>query len=144
MKQARTLLETKGNQVWSVSPRDTVLDAIKRMAEKRIGALLVMDGDNLAGVFSERDYARKVALEGKSSRNTEVSEIMTAEVVVAKPESTVEECMALMTRKRVRHLPVMEGRTVIGVLSIGDLVKAIIEDQQFQIEQLENYITTGY
>ena len=144
MKQARTLLETKGNQVWSVSPRDTVLDAIKRMAEKRIGALLVMDGDNLAGVFSERDYARKVALEGKSSRNTEVSEIMTAEVVVAKPDNTVEECMALMTRKRVRHLPVMEGESVVGVLSIGDLVKAIIEDQQFQIEQLENYITTGY
>ncbi len=144
MKKAKNLLDSKGSDVWSVTPQSTVLQAIKVMAEKRIGALLVMNGSELCGVFSERDYARKVILKGISSSNTPVSDIMTREVVVAKPEHTVEECMALMTEKRVRHLPVVEGDAVIGVLSIGDLVKSIIEDQQFTIEQLENYITTGY
>lgn len=144
MKKAKNLLDSKGKDVWSVSPRSTVLQAITVMAEKRIGALLVMNGPELCGIFSERDYARKVILKGISSSNTPVSKIMTREVVVAKPEHTVEECMALMTEKRVRHLPVVEGDAVIGVLSIGDLVKSIIEDQQFTIEQLENYITTGY
>lgn len=144
MKQARNLLASKGQDVWSVAPDSTVLEAIGVMAEKRIGALLVMNEDKLDGVFSERDYTRKVALNGKSSSTTEVRDIMTNEVIVARPENTVDECMALMTEKRIRHLPVVEEGTVVGVLSIGDLVKAIIEDQQFKIEQLENYITTGY
>ena len=144
MKQAKNILDQKGREIWSVDPGSTVLDAIRKMAEKRVGALLVMDGDNLTGVFSERDYARKVALEGKSSRNTPVSEIMTPEVVVATPQNSVEDCMALMTEKRIRHLPVVEEGSVVGVLSIGDLVKAIIEEQQHTIEQLENYIHTGY
>ncbi|NNE68613.1 MAG: CBS domain-containing protein [Pyrinomonadaceae bacterium] len=144
MKKARNILESKGNEVYSVESESTVLDAIGLMAEKEIGALLVMNGTSLDGVFSERDYTRKVVLRGKSSRKTAVREIMTSEVVVAKPDHTVEECMALMTDKRCRHLPVVEEGNVIGVLSIGDLVKTIIEDQQFQIEQLESYITTGY
>ena len=144
MKQAKNILESKGTDVYSVESNSTVLDAIGLMAEKEIGALLVMNGTSLDGVFSERDYTRKVVLRGKSSRETAVREIMTAEVVVAKPEHTVEECMALMTDKRCRHLPVVDDGTVVGVLSIGDLVKTIIEDQQFQIEQLESYITTGY
>jgi len=144
MKQAKNILDNKGSDIWSIDPGATVLDAITLMAEKRIGALLVMNGSDLNGVFSERDYARKVVLMGKSSRETAVREIMTSEVVVAKPAHTVEECMALMTDKRIRHLPVVEDDAVVGVLSIGDLVKAIIEDQQFQIEQLENFITTGY
>ena len=144
MKQAKNLLDKKGRDVWYVNPDSTVLDAIKMMAEKRVGALLVMNGPELCGVFSERDYARKVVLKGISSSDTPVRHIMTSEVVVAKPDNTIEECMSLMTEKRVRHLPVMEDNEVAGVLSIGDLVKSIIEDQQFKIEQLENYITTGY
>ena len=144
MKQAKNILDNKGSDIWSIGSDASVLDAITLMAEKRIGALLVMNGTHLNGVFSERDYARKVVLMGKSSRETAVQEIMTSEVVVAKPAHTVEECMALMTDKRIRHLPVVEDDAVVGVLSIGDLVKAIIEEQQFQIEQLENYITTGY
>jgi CBS domain-containing protein len=144
MKLAKNILDGKGNEIWSVGTEATVLDAIGLMAEKRIGALLVMNGETLEGMFSERDYARKVILAGKSSRETPVRDIMTAKVVVAKPESTVEECMALMTEKRIRHLPVVEEDKVTGVLSIGDLVKAIIDEQQFKIEQLENYITTGY
>lgn len=142
MKLARNILETKGSEVWSVGTDATVLDAIGLMAEKRIGALLVMNGETLEGVFSERDYTRKVALKGKSSRETPVSDIMTAEVVVAKPDSSVDECMTLMTEKRIRHLPVIDNDKVAGVLSIGDLVKAIIDEQQYQIEQLENYIST--
>lgn len=143
MKQAKHLLDSKGREVWSVRPDSTVLDAIKVMAEKRVGALLVMNGPELCGVFSERDYARKVVLKGISSSDTPVRDIMTADVVIAKPDNTVEECMSLMTEKRVRHLPVIENDEVAGVLSIGDLVKSIIEDQKFTIEQLENYITTG-
>lgn len=142
MKLARNILDSKGNEVWSVGTDATVLDALGVMAEKRIGALLVMNGDSLAGVFSERDYARKVILAGKSSRETPVKDIMTSEVVVANPDSSVEECMALMTEKRIRHLPVIDNERVAGVLSIGDLVKAIIDEQQFKIEQLENYIAT--
>jgi CBS domain-containing protein len=143
MKQAKNILESKGNVIWAVNPESTVLDAIGVMADKRIGALLVMKGDSLAGVFSERDYARKVVLMGKSSRETAVGEIMTSEVVVSTPENTIEECMSLMTTKRIRHLPVVADNKVVGVLSIGDLVNAIIEDQQHHIEQLESYITQG-
>ena len=142
MKLVKHILDSKGNEIWSVEQDDSVLDAIKKMAEKKIGALLVMHDDELDGIVSERDYARKVVLRGKSSRETPVRDIMTAEVVVTNPAETVEKCMELMTQKRVRHLPVVEDGKVVGVLSIGDLVKAIIAEQQFQIEQLENYIAS--
>lgn len=141
MKRARHLLESKGNEIWSIGPEASVLDAIKMMAEKGIGALLVMEGADLTGVVSERDYARKVILQGRSSRETPVREIMTDKVFLAAPDNTIDECLALMTDKRIRHLPVVEGESVIGVLSIGDLVKAKIDEQQFHIEQLQNYIT---
>jgi CBS domain-containing protein len=141
MKQVKNVLSAKGTDVWSVAPDSTVLEAIGVMAEKGVGALLVMDGDYLAGIFSERDYTRKVVLHGRSSRETSVGEIMSSEVVVSNPENTIEECMGMMTDKRIRHLPVVEDNRVVGVLSIGDLVKAIIEEQKFKIEQLENYIT---
>lgn len=140
MKLVRHILDSKGKEIWHIAPDDSVLDAIKLMAEKKIGALLVMRDGDLSGIVSERDYARKVILKGKSSSETPVGEIMTAEVTVTKPQETVEKCMALMTEKRIRHLPVVENGRVIGVLSIGDLVKAIIAEQQFQIEQLESYI----
>ncbi|MGI8545504.1 MAG: CBS domain-containing protein [Aridibacter sp.] len=142
MKLVRHILDTKGNEIWHTTPEDSVLDAIKLMAEKKIGALLVMEEDNLSGIVSERDYARKVILQGKSSRETPVRDIMTAEVVVINPQETVEQCMTLMTEKRMRHLPVVDNGKVVGVVSIGDLVKAIIAEQQFHIEQLESYIAS--
>lgn len=135
------LVQTKGNAVWSISPEATVYDALALMGEKDIGALMVMDGDRLVGVISERDYARKVVLKGKYSRETSVREIMTDKVHSVRPDQTIEECMALMTDKRIRHLPVMENNKVIGVISIGDVVKALISDQEFRIQQLEQYIT---
>jgi CBS domain-containing protein len=144
MKLVKHILESKGTDIWQITPEDSVLDAIKLMAEKKIGALLVMEDDHLGGIVSERDYARKVVLKGKSSRETFVKDIMSAEVFITNPQETVEQCMSLMTDKRIRHLPVVEDGKVIGVLSIGDLVKAIIAEQQFQIEQLESYITTSY
>jgi CBS domain-containing protein len=134
------ILSTKGGNVWSIAPGASVFDAMKLMAEKGIGALIVREGERVAGVISERDYARKVILEGRSSPTTQVREIMTAHVLYASPEQTIEECMAVMTDKRVRHLPVLEQGRLIGVISIGDLVKAIISEQQFRIEQLEQYI----
>ncbi len=140
MKTVSMLLESKGNDVWSVLPGTTVYDALVRMAEKNVGALLVLESGRLVGIFSERDYARKVILHGKSSRQTTVGEVMTSKVVYVRPEQTIEACMALMTDKRIRHLPVLEGDRVIGVISIGDVVKAIISEQEFMIEQLENYI----
>ncbi|NQU62499.1 MAG: CBS domain-containing protein [Rhodospirillales bacterium] len=142
------LLEEKGHTVWSVGPDDTVLDAIKLMALKNIGALLVVEGGNGAGdgdgkpvgIFTERDYARNVILKGKSSPATSVRDVMAAPVICVSPEKTVDDCMALMTEKRVRHLPVMDDGQLAGMISIGDLVKSIIEDQQHTIEQLEHYI----
>lgn len=142
MKLVRHILDTKGDEIWHTTPEDSVLDAIKLMAEKKIGALLVMEEDNLSGIVSERDYARKVILQGKSSRETPVRDIMTAEVTVINPQETVEQCMTLMTEKRMRHLPVVDNGKVVGVVSIGDLVKAIIAEQQFHIEQLESYIAS--
>ncbi len=142
MKLVKNLIENKGNEIWSIAPEASVLDAIKLMAEKKIGALLVMEDERLVGIVSERDYARKVILQGRSSRETPVREIMTAEVFSIEPVETVEDCMKLMTEKRVRHLPVMENEKVVGVLSIGDLVKEIIAEQEFTIRQLENYITS--
>jgi CBS domain-containing protein len=139
----RGLLQTKGQAVWSIGPDATVYQALELLAEKNVGALLVRDAGELVGIISERDYARRVELQGKSSRDTRVEEIMTRRVVYVRPEQSVEECMALMTEKRVRHLPVIEGDQLIGVVSIGDVVKAIIAAQEFMIQQLENYITGG-
>ena len=142
MKLVKDMLHSKGNDIWHIAPDDSVLDAIRMMAEKGIGALLVMDNANLVGIVSERDYARKVILKGVSSGETPVKDIMTAKVICARPEQTVEDCMLLMTENRIRHLPVIQGEKVIGVLSIGDLVKAIIEEQHFTIKQLEMYIAS--
>ena len=141
MSTVREMLRIKGHDVWSIGCDVTVYDALKLMAERNIGAVLVMDADRLGGILSERDYARKVVLQGKSATDTSVGEIMTERVVYVRPEQSTEECMALMTDKRVRHLPVLEDERVIGVISIGDVVKAIISQQEFMIEQLEQYIT---
>lgn len=141
MRTVNHCLQTKGRQVWTVSPEATVFEALQMMSEKDIGALLVMDGDNLEGIFSERDYARKVILVGKTSAETLVREVMTSKVIYIRPEQTIEESMAVMTEKHVRHLPVLQAGKVVGVISIGDVVKTIISDQEFVIEQLENYIT---
>ena len=143
MKIVKHILKEKGQRFWSVAPDTLVIDALKLMAEKEVGALLVLDGGKLIGIMSERDYARKVILKGKSSLDTPVREIMTAKVFFIRPAQTVEECMALMTDKHIRHLPVMEGDKVVGVISIGDLVKATIEEKDFMIKQLESYITGG-
>ena len=140
MKTVRQLLETKGAEVISVSPDSNVLDALKLMASREIGAVLVVEGARLVGIMSERDYARKVILRGKSSQDTKVREIMTERVMYARPDQTLPELMALMTNKRVRHLPVLEDDRLVGVLSIGDLVKETISEQEFIIRQLENYI----
>lgn len=140
----KEILSEKGNEIWSTSPDTTVFDALKSMSEKGVGALVVLDDQNVVGVFSERDYARKVILEGKSSKNLPVEEIMTRRVVCVKPENTTDECMALMTDKHIRHLPVVVDDEIIGIISIGDVVKAIISQQEFVIEQLENYITGSY
>jgi CBS domain-containing protein len=140
MQTANEILKDKGRTVWSVKPTDTVLDALSLMAEHDVGAVLVLDGDKLLGLFSERDYARKVVLAGRSSKESRVADIMTSHVVCVSPARSINECMALMTDKRQRHLPVVEHKTVIGVVSIGDLVKATIDDQQFTIEQLQSYI----
>ena len=140
METIRQVLDAKGGEVWSISPATTVYDALTLMAEKHVGALLVMDGDRLAGIVSERDYARKVVLLDRMSRDTPVSDIMTPEVLVMGPGDTVDHGLALMTERRIRHLPVVEDGNVVGVISIGDLVKAVISEQQFKIEQLERYI----
>lgn len=143
MLTVRELLAKKGSQVWSVSPDATVYDALQLMAEHNVGAVLVRSGDRLVGVLSERDYARQVILKGKASRDTPVREIMTTRVVFVSPERTIEDCMALMTDKHIRHLPVLSGDALLGVLSIGDVVKAVISEKQFLIEQLESYITSS-
>ena len=140
MKTVAQLLALKPGGIFAVAPQDTVLDAIKLLAEKNVGAVLVMEGTRLVGMFSERDYVRKVDLKGKSPAHTPVSEVMTREVVFVTPAHTNEDCMALMTDKRIRHLPVVADDQVVGLLSIGDLVKDIIFEQQFIINQLESYI----
>ena len=142
MAKVKDILALKGPSVWSVEPSASVSDAMKLMAEKGIGALMVIDGEKLVGILSERDYARKVILQGRASRTTQVREIMTSHVLYAEPEQNIEECMALMTDKRVRHLPVYEEGRLVGVISIGDLVKSIITEQKFIIEQLERYISS--
>ncbi len=141
MKTVGQLLRTKGHEILSVEPETAVFEALQLMAEKNVGALLVREGERLVGIFSERDYARKVILKGKSSKEVPVREIMSSHVLYVRPEQTIEDCMALMTDKRVRHLPVLEDQKVVGVISIGDVVKDIISEQQFMLEQLQNYIT---
>lgn len=138
------VLDEKGRQIWSVSPTATVYDALTLMAEKNIGALLVLDGDALVGIMSERDYARKVILLGKSSKETLVSEIMTPNVICLRADQTIEEAMALMTEKHIRHLPVLnDARQLIGIVSLGDVVRAVIAQQQLTIAHLEHYIASS-
>jgi CBS domain-containing protein len=144
MDTAKSVLDRKGRRIWHVTPETSVYDALELMSEKEIGALLVMSGSLLLGILSERDYARKIILKGKSSRDTSVAEIMTSPPIVAGPDQRVEECMRLMTVHRVRHLPVVENGTVMGVVSIGDLVNWIISRQEEQIQQLHQYIAGSY
>jgi CBS domain-containing protein len=144
MKQISDLLRHKGRAVWSLSPDATVYEAIDQMAQKEVGALLVMEGDKLVGIVSERDYARKVILNGKSSKETPVREIMSYPVVCASPELTVEQTMTLLTEKRIRHLPVVIGEKVVGVISIGDVVRGMIDDRNFHIDQLTKYVTGSF
>ncbi len=141
MKLVQHLLDSKGRDIISVTADVSVLDAIKLMAEKTVGSLLVMQGDELQGIMTERDYARKVIIKGRSSETTEVGEIMTADVCSTTSQETVSDCMALMTKRKIRHLPVIDDGTVVGMLSIGDLVHAIISDQQEEIQQLGQYIS---
>lgn len=141
MHTIRQILAEKGDQIWSVSPDDTVYDTIRLMAKKGIGALVVLKDGKLHGIVSERDYARKVILEGRSSRDTDVGDICSSPAVTISPRASAEEGLALMTSKRIRHLPVVEGEDLLGVVSIGDLVNAVIGDQQQLIEQLEKYVT---
>jgi CBS domain-containing protein len=141
MKTVRDILKVKGTDVWCVEPDATVFAALQRMAEKEVGALVVTDGGQIVGLISERDYARKVILHGRASPTTLVKEIMTSHVVYTHLDQSIEECMALVTEKRIRHLPVMAEGKLVGVISIGDLVKSIIADQQFIIEQLVRYIS---
>jgi CBS domain-containing protein len=142
MTNIKQLLDTKGREVLAIGPDDTVFDAIKKMADNNVGSLAVLDGEHMIGIITERHYARNVFLKGRSSPKTIVKEIMSTRVVCARPEQSVEECMAVMTEKAVRHLPVLEHKRVIGIISIGDLVKSVIDDQKFTIEQLEHYITS--
>lgn len=142
MSTATQLLAKKDATVWAIGPHQSVLDAIRLMAEKEIGALLVTQGEKLCGIVSERDYARKVILKGKESHSTRVDEIMSANVITATPSSDVDHCMAVMTKHRIRHLPIIDAQRIVGVLSIGDLVKAKIAEQQATISQLETYIMT--
>src|SRR5262252_2501357 len=140
MTTVRQLIDRKGRAIFSVPPEAPVLEAIRAMAAHHVGALLVMQGERLAGIVSERDYARKVILLGRSSSDTPVRDIMTAAVITVQPETPVAKCMQIMTERRVRHLPVIESGRVVGMVSIGDLVKAVIAEQQQHIEQLESYI----
>jgi len=142
MKTVKQILDAKGYQVWSITPDKFVFDALKLMGKENIGALAVVEAERLVGIISERDYARKVILQGRTSRDTRVAEIMTAAVVATRLDQNVEECMATMTARRIRHLPVVENDQLIGMISIGDLVKSIIDEQQFMIEQLANYISS--
>ena len=140
MKTVQQILDGKGSDVWSITPDASVLEAIKLMAEKEVGALLVTTGEKPVGIVSERDYARKVILKGRS-QETSIQDIMTTHVVYVSPDQSIEECMALMTEKHIRHLPVMDGERLCGMLSIGDLVKTVIAEQKLVIKELERYIS---
>jgi CBS domain-containing protein len=143
MTRVEDLLQAKGRTVWSISADASVYEAIQMMADRGVGALPVVAAEKPAGIVSERDYARKVILQGKSSKDTPVRDIMTSPVYFVRPEQSIEQCMVLMTDKRIRHLPVLDGEHLAGIVSIGDLVKAVIAEQQIRIEQLESYITGG-
>lgn len=143
MNTISEILKKKGTEVWSVTPDTKVFEALRLMAEKNIGAVLVTDNEKLEGIFSERDYARKVVLEGHSSRELEVNKIMSLKVLFVTPQVSVEDCMALMIEKHIRHLPVFENEVLKGVISIGDVVKAVLDEKKYTIEQLEQYITGG-
>ena len=138
------LLKAKGKQIWSVEPKATIFEALEIMSEKGIGALLVMEDGKLKGIFSERDYARKVILKGKSSKETPVGELMTKKVFYIDPQKTTNDCMAMMTAKRIRHVPVIEDNQVMGIVTIGDVVNQIISEQEVTINHLENYITGSH
>ncbi|MBF0560002.1 MAG: CBS domain-containing protein [Nitrospirae bacterium] len=144
MKNINDILKVKGGSIWSVSPGTTAYEALELMADKDIGALLVLDDGKLVGIFSERDYARKVILKGKASKDTAVSELMTQAVLYVKPENTLSECLALMTSKHIRHLPVIDSHRIVGVITIGDVVKGIISEHEITISSLETYISGGY
>lgn len=137
----RDLLESKGREVWTISPEVTVFEALEQMAARNVGALVVVEEDAVVGVFSERDYARKIILKDRTSRSTPVREIMSKKVLFVQPDQSVAECMALMTEKHNRHLPVLDGQRLVGIISIGDVVQSIISDQAFTIDQLERYIS---
>ena len=141
MTTVARLLDAKGHDIWNIAPDSSVYDVIQMMADKGVGALLVVEGEKLVGIVSERDYARKVILKGRSSRDTPVKEIMTENVLYVRPEQSVEDCMALMTEKRIRHLPVLADGSLISMISIGDVVKSVISEREYLIQQLENYIT---
>ena len=143
MKTVGDIIQTKGREVWTIPPETTVFDALKIMADKNVGALVVLDKAELAGILSERDYARKVILHGRSSRELQVREIMSTSVYSVSPKENIEDCMALFTNKRVRHLPVLQDGQLVGIISIGDVVKAVIAEQEYTIKHLENYITGG-
>ncbi len=140
MTTVRQLLDQKGLRIWSIRPDTTVFDAVAEMAEKDIGSLVVMDGEELVGIITERHYARNVVFNGNTSPATLVRDIMEQHVIIARPEQSVEHCMALISEKRVRHLPVLEGEKPIGMVSIGDLVKSMVADQKFMVDQLQHYI----
>jgi CBS domain-containing protein len=142
MRTVRQLLESKTPEVHAIGPDAPVIDAIRLMAEKRIGAVLVLQGGRLSGILSERDYARKIVLEGRSSKDTPVRDIMTSSLITVKPGDSAQSCMQIMTERRIRHLPVLDNGELVGVVSIGDLVKAVIEDQQLELDQLQRYIAS--
>jgi CBS domain-containing protein len=144
MHTVRELLREKGSEVWTIGPQAMVYEALQLMAAKNIGSVVVLEHGKVAGVFTERDYARKVVLQGRSSKTTTVAELMTPDVLYVSPDDTIEDCMALMTDKRLRHLPVMDGGKLAGVVSIGDVVKVIISEHKFIIRELERYITGGH
>ena len=144
MNSVHDLLRVKSDRVWTIAPQATVYNALELMAQANIGAVVVTDSDQVVGIFSERDYARKVVLRGRSSKTTPVSELMTCDVLYVSRDATIDDCMALMTEKRLRHLPVMDNGKLMGLVSIGDVVKAIISDHEFTIRELERYINGGH
>ncbi len=144
MSNVREILGKKGNKVWSVTSQETIFNTLKLMAEKNVGAVLVVDGEKIAGIFSERDFARHIVKKNLQLQETPVKSVMTSRIIFVHPSQTTEECMSIMTNKRIRHLPVMEEGKLIGVISIGDVVSKIIDDYKFSISQLEQYVTGEY